>query len=129
MTRGIVTTTCKGGTKESKLSDIPCICPNCYLPVGEWNNFVMFNKAMKDFASSCLPKNALRMDMCLSELSAYLDYGIEMDIRLANALQTSIFVIFVPNADECSIMQEFVPKLYNKEIIKKEEWVKQQRLK
>ncbi len=52
-----------------------------------------------------------------------------MDIQLANASQASLVVVFVPNADKCHVMQQFMPKLYIKQIINDEELVKQQQQK
>jgi hypothetical protein len=43
-----------------------------------------------------------------------------MDIRLANASQASMVVIFVPNVNECPVMQKFVAKLFTKKAVPKE---------
>ena len=128
--RGDVTTTCMDGTNTTNTSTMVLIEPRCYLPLGEWTNFMKICTAMKDFASACVPKTNFRgVDLCFFELCTCLDYGIHMDIRLANASQASLVVMFVPNADECPVMQQFIPKLYIKQIIRDEELVKQQQQK
>jgi hypothetical protein len=103
------------------LIDIPLFHPDCELPIGEWTNFMKITTVMKDFASSCIPeKNFSGIDVCLFDLSTCLDYGIQMDIRLANASQASMVVIFVPNVNECPVMQKFVAKLFTKKAVPKE---------
>ena len=83
-----------------------------FLPPGEWTNFIKTATSMKNFTSSSVPKtNFIGVDVCLIELCACLVYGFEMDIPLANALQASIIVIFVPNADECHFMQQFIKRI------------------
>jgi hypothetical protein len=119
--RGDVTTFSREGTKMLKLIDIPLVHPDCELPTGEWTNFMKITTVMKDFASSCIPeKDFSGIDVCLFDLSTCLDYGIQMDIRLANASQASMVVIFVPNVNECPVMQKFVAKLSTKKAVPKE---------
>jgi len=102
--------------------------PNCVLPSGEWPNFVKTAHAMRDLASASIPKtHFLGVDICLFELSTCLDYGFEMDVRLANASQASIIVLFVPNADECHFMQQFIPQMYTKELVMEEQHEEQNR--
>jgi hypothetical protein len=92
--RGDVRTFSRKGAKTLKLIDIPLVHPDCELPTGEWTNFMKITTVTKDFASSCLPeKNFSGIDVCLFDLSTCLDYGIQMDIRLANASQASMVVI------------------------------------
>ncbi len=108
-------TTCGDGTDTTKMSDMPIVQMQCFLPPGEWTNFIKTATTMEDFASSCIPKtNFIGVDVCLFELCTCLDYSFEMDIRLANALQASIIVIFVPSADECHFMQQFIKKCISK---------------
>ena len=77
---------------------------------------------MKDFALACAPKtNFPRVDICLFDLCTCLDYGVEMDIRLANTSQASIVVLFVPNASECHATKKFIQKLFLKELVAGEE--------
>ncbi len=85
---------------------------------------------MKNFASSCIPKtDFIGVDEYLFALCTCLNYGFETDILLSNVLQASIIVIFVPNADECHFMQQFIKKMYIKELKREEEHEEQQKLK
>ena len=127
--RGLITTTCSDGTDTSILSNMPYIHPRCVLPPGEWTNFVKVTEAMKDFALKCIPKtNFPGVDVCLFDMCTCLDYGVEIDIRLANASQASMVVIFVPNVNECQATQKFIRKLYIKELVREEERIEKQRL-
>jgi hypothetical protein len=44
----------------------------------------------------------------LFDLCTCLDYGIEMDVRLANASQADMVGIFVPNTNECHATQKLI---------------------
>ena len=79
--RGFATTTCGDGTNTTKMIDVSCVHPQCFLPPGAWTHFIKTATIMKDFASSCIPKtNFIGVDVCLFELCTCLDYGFEMDI-------------------------------------------------
>ena len=122
-----MTTTCSDRTNTTKISDMPFVHPRCILPPCEWTNFVKTATAMRDFASSCIPKtNFAGVDVCLFDLCTCLDYGFDMDICLAHALQASI--MFVPSAHECHLMQQLIPKIYIKELINEEQFEEQQNL-
>ena len=126
--RGFVTSTSHDGNVTTNISEKPYMRPGCALPSGEWPNFVRTAQAMGDLASASIPKtNFLGVDICLFELSTCLDYGFEMDVRLANASQASIIVLFVPNADECHFMQQFIPQMYTKELVMEEQHEEQNR--
>jgi hypothetical protein len=85
---------------------------------------VKVTKAMKDFALKCIPKtNFPGVDVCLFELCTCLDYGVEMDIRLAYASQASMVIIFSLNVNECQATQKFIRKLHIKELVREEEWI------
>jgi hypothetical protein len=120
--RGLVTRTSGDGVNTSILSEILYDHPHCFLPPGEWTNLVKVTKLMKDFALACIPKtNFPGVDVCLFDLCMCLDYGVEMDIRLANTSQASIVVLFVPNANECHATKKFIQKLFLKELVAGEE--------
>ena len=54
--RGFVMTTCGDGTDTTKNSDMPIVHLRCFLPPGEWTNFINTATTMKDFASSFISK-------------------------------------------------------------------------
>ena len=83
----------------------------CILPPSEWTNFIKTTTAMRDFASSCIPKtNFAGVDVFPFDLCSCLDYSFDMD-QIANATHASIIVIFLPNADECHFMQQFIKRI------------------
>jgi hypothetical protein len=94
---------------------MPYIYPRCVLPPGELTNYVKVTEAMMNFALICIPKtNFPGVDVCLFDLCTCLNYGIEMDIRLADASQASMVVIFVPNANECPATQKFIETVHQR---------------
>jgi hypothetical protein len=110
-TRGVITTLVGAELKELYLTDLPVIHLQCHLPSGDWTNIIKVTNTMTSFASKCIPKPSQGIGVCIFKLSTCLNYGVEMNIRLSNTSQASIFVIFIPSTNECPIVQEFIPNL------------------